>query len=57
MFLFKFWPKAGPTKGGTEIEIIGKDLGKRFEDIENNVFVAGFKCKPDRGKYEVSHRY
>ena len=48
---------AGPTKGGTEIEIIGRELGKQFEDIRNTVQVAGFQCKPDPAKYEVSLRW
>ena len=41
-----FSPKSGPFEGGTNITITGINLGKRFEDIYDQVTVAGVPCKP-----------
>ena len=51
------WPLAGPLRGGTEVEIQGYDLGKKFADIRNSVTVAGHPCYPDHKKYQPSKRY
>lgn len=51
------WPLAGPLRGGTEVEIQGYDLGKKFSDIRNSVTVAGHPCYPDHKKYQPSKRY
>ncbi|KAK2550072.1 Plexin-A4 [Acropora cervicornis] len=52
----KVWPLAGPLRGGTEVEIQGYDLGKKFADIRNSVTVAGHPCYPDHKKYQPSKR-
>ncbi|XP_067039234.1 plexin A3-like isoform X3 [Acropora muricata] len=52
----KVWPLAGPLRGGTEVEIQGYDLGKKFADIRMSVTVAGHPCKPDHKKYQPSKR-
>lgn len=43
-------------KGGTELTIVGKDLGKTFNDIVSNVDVIGIQCNPQRDKYIPSRQ-
>ncbi|XP_032235648.2 plexin-A4 [Nematostella vectensis] len=52
----RFWPMAGPPSGGTELEIHGKEFGKSFSDIQNNVYVDNYPCIPDPHKYIISQR-
>uniref|UniRef100_A0A1I7Y844 Sema domain-containing protein n=1 Tax=Steinernema glaseri TaxID=37863 RepID=A0A1I7Y844_9BILA len=40
-----FEPRWGPISGGTRIDIRGRDLGSRIEDVRGRVYVAGTKCK------------
>ncbi|KAK0399439.1 hypothetical protein QR680_003050 [Steinernema hermaphroditum] len=40
-----FEPRSGPISGGTRIDIRGRDLGSRIEDVRGRVYVAGSKCK------------
>ncbi|XP_053378224.1 plexin-A2-like isoform X3 [Mercenaria mercenaria] len=49
-------PTTGPTMGGTKLTIIGKNLGKRREDIEGGISVAGVACNPKLEEYEPPHK-
>ncbi|TMS39516.1 hypothetical protein L596_006026 [Steinernema carpocapsae] len=40
-----FEPRTGPITGGTRIDIRGRDLGSRIEDVRGRVYAAGSKCK------------
>ncbi|KAG1655459.1 Plexin-A4 [Nymphon striatum] len=41
-----FQPTSGPFEGGTNVTILGINLGKSFADIEKGVIVAGIPCTP-----------
>ncbi|KIH66234.1 IPT/TIG domain protein [Ancylostoma duodenale] len=49
-----FSPTSGPTEGGTEITIYGRDLGSAIEDVKDRVFVAGSRCSVI--SYEISKK-
>ncbi|KAE9542610.1 hypothetical protein AGLY_002521 [Aphis glycines] len=51
-----FWPLAGPWEGHTNITIIGKNLGKSFNDIYSGVTVAGLRCAPYAHLYETTRK-
>ena len=42
--------------GGTELTIIGENLGRTYPDIVSYVDVAGIPCSPDREKYDPPSR-
>ncbi|KAL3853455.1 hypothetical protein ACJMK2_016991 [Sinanodonta woodiana] len=48
------YPLTGPIGGGTLVNISGKDLGSKFEEIQNSVTIAGIRCAPLRDKYQPS---
>lgn len=47
-----FYPLSGPIEGGTRVEIFGRDLGSRIEDVKDRVMVGGSKCRVV--DYEIS---
>lgn len=47
-------PLSGPVGGGTYVNISGKDLGSKFEEVQNAVSIAGIRCAPLRDKYQPS---
>lgn len=47
-------PLSGPIGGGTYVNISGKDLGSKFEEVQNAVSIAGIRCAPLRDKYQPS---
>ncbi|VDM66183.1 unnamed protein product [Strongylus vulgaris] len=49
-----FSPSSGPTEGGTEITIHGRDLGSSIEDVRDRVIVAGSRCSVI--SYEISKK-
>ncbi|XP_043223857.1 plexin-A2-like isoform X2 [Amphibalanus amphitrite] len=51
-----FSPKSGPYEGGTNITISGINLGKTFEDIYDQVTVAGVPCNPIRALYKKTRQ-
>ena len=51
-----FSPKSGPYEGGTNITISGINLGRRFEDIYDQVTVAGMPCDPIRALYRTTRQ-
>ncbi|KAJ1346552.1 hypothetical protein KIN20_001369 [Parelaphostrongylus tenuis] len=52
--ILSFSPSSGPVEGGTEITIIGRDLGSTLEDVKERVFVAGSRCAVTH--YEISRK-
>ena len=48
------YPLSGPIGGGTLVNISGKDLGSKFEEVQNAVSIAGVRCAPLRDKYQAS---
>ncbi|XP_050540179.1 plexin-A4 [Daktulosphaira vitifoliae] len=56
LHITSFWPLAGPWEGDTNITILGKNLGKNFEDIYSGVTVAGLRCQPYRHLYEMTRK-
>lgn len=48
------YPLTGPIGGGTYINISGKDLGSRFDEVQNAVSIAGIRCAPLRDMYQPS---
>uniref|UniRef100_A0AC34RI63 Sema domain-containing protein n=1 Tax=Panagrolaimus sp. JU765 TaxID=591449 RepID=A0AC34RI63_9BILA len=50
--IVSFSPQGGPIEGGTKIEIRGRDLGSRIQDVTDRVMVAGSKCRVV--DYEIS---
>ena len=46
----------GPREGGTNVTIVGQNLGKIFDDIKHDVKVAGVKCQPYEELYVKSKR-
>ncbi|CAD5219426.1 unnamed protein product [Bursaphelenchus okinawaensis] len=49
-----FHPVSGPIEGGTVIEIKGRDLGSRIQDVQDRVMVGTSKCRVI--DYEISVR-
>lgn len=49
-------PLSGPKMGGTELTIIGENLGRTYPDIVSFVDVTGIPCSPDRNKYDPPSR-
>ncbi|XP_052280998.1 plexin-B-like isoform X2 [Dreissena polymorpha] len=47
-------PLSGPIGGGTYVNISGKDLGSKFEEIQNAISIAGIRCAPLRDRYQPS---
>ena len=47
-------PLTGPIGGGSYVNISGKDLGSRFEEVQNAVSIAGIRCAPLRDQYQPS---
>ncbi|XP_060592222.1 plexin-A1-like isoform X2 [Ruditapes philippinarum] len=47
-------PLSGPIGGGTYVNISGKDLGSKFEEVQNAVSIAGIRCAPLRDRYQPS---
>ncbi|KAI5612368.1 plexin-B1 isoform X2, partial [Silurus asotus] len=47
-------PLSGPVEGGTVITISGSNLGRRAEDIQHSVYVAGVPCIVIPTRYEIS---
>uniref|UniRef100_A0A7E4V2I7 Plexin-A4 n=1 Tax=Panagrellus redivivus TaxID=6233 RepID=A0A7E4V2I7_PANRE len=43
--IVSFSPRGGPLEGGTQVEITGRDLGSRIQDVAGRVMVAGSKCR------------
>ena len=52
--VFQVSPLSGPIGGGTLVNISGKDLGSKFEEVQNAVSIAGVRCAPLREKYQPS---
>ncbi|KAH7725496.1 PLX-2 protein [Aphelenchoides avenae] len=52
--ILSFTPESGPEEGGTVVEIRGRDLGSRIQDVQGRVFVAGSKCHVT--DYQISVR-
>ncbi|CAH1783846.1 unnamed protein product [Owenia fusiformis] len=50
------YPLSSPKEGGTEITILGTNLGSRFSDVENSVVIAGKPCIVLEEKYEISKK-
>ncbi|KAI3411975.1 hypothetical protein GPALN_002029 [Globodera pallida] len=50
----EFSPLSGPLEGGTVVDIRGRDLGSRLQDVQDRVQVAGVPCRVLH--YEVSER-
>uniref|UniRef100_A0A0K0DAG3 Sema domain-containing protein n=1 Tax=Angiostrongylus cantonensis TaxID=6313 RepID=A0A0K0DAG3_ANGCA len=50
----QFSPSSGPVEGGTEVTIIGRDLGSTMDDVRERVFVAGSRCPVIH--YEISRK-
>ena len=47
-----FYPKKGPIEGGTELTIVGENLGRNFDDIKDAVRVPTTElCRPIKEKY------
>lgn len=44
----------GPIGGGTYVNISGKDLGSKFDEVQNAVSIAGIRCAPLREQYQPS---
>uniref|UniRef100_A0A1A9VAI8 Sema domain-containing protein n=1 Tax=Glossina austeni TaxID=7395 RepID=A0A1A9VAI8_GLOAU len=49
--IHSFSPKTGPWEGGTNITILGINLGKNFTDIYSGVRIAGINCMPFQQYY------
>ncbi len=47
-------PLAGPLEGGTLVTIEGSDLGRRREDVEGKISIAGLPCALTQ--YQVTPR-
>ncbi|KAE9421447.1 hypothetical protein Angca_002229, partial [Angiostrongylus cantonensis] len=52
--ILSFSPSSGPVEGGTEVTIIGRDLGSTMDDVRERVFVAGSRCPVIH--YEISRK-
>uniref|UniRef100_A0AC35U8H4 Sema domain-containing protein n=1 Tax=Rhabditophanes sp. KR3021 TaxID=114890 RepID=A0AC35U8H4_9BILA len=49
--ILEFYPKKGPLNGGTELTIIGNNLGRQVSDVNNNIFIGKVKCNVIASKY------
>uniref|UniRef100_A0A0K0FCK3 Plexin-A4 (inferred by orthology to a human protein) n=1 Tax=Strongyloides venezuelensis TaxID=75913 RepID=A0A0K0FCK3_STRVS len=49
--IINFYPKKGPLNGGTELTIIGNNLGRQVSDVDNNVFIGNVRCSVITSKY------
>ncbi|XP_076860154.1 plexin-B3 [Brachyhypopomus gauderio] len=47
-------PLTGPLEGGTQLTVLGSNLGQRFRDIQEGVTVAGVTCRPLAQAYRIS---
>ncbi|KAK1801097.1 hypothetical protein P4O66_022797 [Electrophorus voltai] len=47
-------PLTGPLEGGTQLTILGSNLGQRYQDIQEAVTVAGVPCRPLAQAYRIS---
>ncbi|XP_070193235.1 plexin-B-like [Littorina saxatilis] len=54
--ILNVWPLSGPIQGGTNVTIDGRNLGSKFEDIQDAVFIANVQCKPFKELYSPSRR-
>ena len=52
----QFYPVTGPREGGTNVTIVGQNLGKTFDDIRHSVIVARVICLPYEELYVPSKR-
>ena len=57
LILLQFEPQKGPRQGGTMLTVEGENLGKRFEDIQGGITVAGVPCIPDEDLYEPTVKW
>ncbi|XP_021564035.1 plexin-B3, partial [Carlito syrichta] len=49
-------PLTGPPEGGLALTILGSNLGRVFDDVQDVVSVAGRPCRPDPSLYRTSTR-
>ncbi|CAG0885210.1 unnamed protein product [Cyprideis torosa] len=49
-----FTPKYGVWEGKINVTIFGINLGRRFEDVQTGITVAGIPCSPFRETYVVT---
>ncbi|XP_066998157.2 plexin A3 [Anabrus simplex] len=54
--VLSFEPQLGPWEGGTNITILGINLGKTYNDIYGGVSVAGIQCEPYEPLYIKTKR-
>ncbi|XP_025107783.1 plexin-B-like [Pomacea canaliculata] len=54
--ILSVYPLSGPVQGGTNITIEGRNLGSKFEDIEDAVHITNVRCIPFRSLYSPSRR-
>ncbi|XP_064605454.1 plexin-A2-like isoform X2 [Liolophura sinensis] len=54
--IFKIIPSLGPSSGGTNLTIIGENLGKTFADIDGGITIAGEPCTPYREEYVAARK-
>ncbi|CAH1783359.1 unnamed protein product [Owenia fusiformis] len=52
----QFYPKSGPTKGGTNVTIEGINLGKHADDIKDQVTIADVPCYVFTDLYEPASK-
>lgn len=57
LFVLQIHPTTGPSQGGTKLTILGKNLGKDFEDIDGGIEVANVACNPIREEFKASTKY
>ncbi|XP_037379193.1 plexin-D1 [Talpa occidentalis] len=47
-------PLSGPLEGGTRLTIRGRNLGRRFSDVAQGVWIGSVACEPLADRYTVS---
>ncbi|XP_012587536.1 PREDICTED: plexin-D1 [Condylura cristata] len=47
-------PLSGPLEGGTLLTIRGRNLGRRFSDVAQGVWIGSVACEPLADRYTVS---
>ncbi|OWK02653.1 hypothetical protein Celaphus_00010641 [Cervus elaphus hippelaphus] len=47
-------PLSGPLDGGTRLTIRGRNLGRRFSDVAQGVWIGSVACEPLANRYTVS---
>lgn len=47
-------PLSGPLDGGTRLTIRGRNLGRRFSDVAQGVWIGSVACEPLADRYTVS---